>query len=98
MPKYDYKPLDSDGCCVEAKGGSDEERYPSVYLDISPEQMKGLELDEDVEITLRGKIERMSSDTDDDYGTGANIRLSLRSSEIYSKAQENDIDEMLGDD
>lgn len=99
MPKYQYKPLkDYDECCKPTSSGEEKVRYPTVYLDVDPSQLKGLEVDEDVEIVIRGKVESLRYDTDDSYGTGASVRVSLRSSDITNKETESVIDDLIGDD
>ena len=101
MSKYNYKPItDSYGGCCKPEPSEDEKevRYPSVYLDISPEQLKNLSVDEDVEIVIRGKVKSMRFDIEDNYGTGASISISLRSNELKNTDSNDGIAEMLGDD
>ena len=101
MSTFNYKPIDDSygGCCKpEEPSGDKEVRYPSVYLDVSPEQLKSINVDEDVEIVIRGKVKSMRFDTDDNYGTGASINISLRSNELKNTDSNDDIAEMLGDD
>lgn len=97
MSKYQYTPRKIGGECSHAPI-SEELRYPSMYLDIGPEQLRGLQVSEDVEIIIRGKLTSFRYDSEDDWGTGASISVSLRSCEIKSKEAESVIDELLGDD
>lgn len=96
MSKYTYSPKKVDEC--KPVYVPDEARYPSMHMDIGPEQLKGLKVDEDVEIVIRGKLKSFRYDSEDDWGTGASISISLRSCEIKSKEAESVIDELLGDD
>lgn len=96
MSKYNYSPKKVDEC--KPVSISNEAIYPSMHMDIGPEQLKGLKVDEDVEIVIRGKLKSFRYDSEDDWGTGASISISLRSCEIKSKEAESVIDELLGDD
>lgn len=92
--KHSYSPYTGDDCspCVEKER---EPEYPTVHLDVGPSQLKGLEVGEDVEIVIRGKVKSLRYDTSDTWGTGASVCISLRSSEIGSTEAETVIDELL---
>lgn len=101
MSTFNYKPIEDNygGCCKPEPSDNEKEvRYPSVYLDVSPDQLKEISIDEDIEIVIRGKIKSMRFDTEDSYGTGASINVSLRSNELKNVDSNSDIAEMLGDD
>lgn len=97
MSSYKYKPRSYDDCspCTESK---EEKEYPSMHIDVGPEQLKGLEVGSDVEIVIRGKIKSLRYDTEDNWGTGASVGVSLRSSEVNDSEAESIIEGMLGED
>jgi hypothetical protein len=97
MSKFTYSPIDHGGSCASPRDG-DEKEYPSVHLDIGPEQLKGLDAGQDVEITIRGKLKSLRYDTDDNWGTGASVSVSLRSCEVKDSEEQSVIDSMLEED
>lgn len=94
MSKFTYSPIDHGDSCTPCKSSEDKE-YPSVHLDIGPEQLKGLDAGQDVEITIRGKLKSLRYDTDDNWGTGASVSVSLRSCEVKNSEEQSVIDSML---
>ncbi len=93
MSSYNYEPIDYDRPCTS--GEAKEKEYPSVHLDVGPDQLKGLEVGQDVEIVIRGKVKSMRYDTDDNWGTGASVGISLRSCDIKDSQEQSVIDSML---
>lgn len=71
MPVYKVKPEKNDGPAMVAASPS-KERYPTVTVQVSPEILDALEVDQDAEVTLRGKIVGLSSNKGDIWGGGGN--------------------------
>lgn len=95
MGKFTYSPREYDKPNIVDKS---EKEYPTMYLDVSPEQLKGLDAGQDVEIVIRGKVKGLRYDTEDNYGTGASVTISLRSSDVKETESQTVIDDMLEDD
>lgn len=92
-----YSPIDnsySEPCTAEKK----EERYPTAHLDVPPAVLKDVEVGETVTLTITAKVQSVRYDTDDSWGTGASIGVSLRDIEVEGNAtteQQSVIDSML---
>ncbi len=78
MPIYKVKPEKNDGPATVSEGPSNKERYPSVTVQVSPEIIDALEVDQDAEVTLRGKIVGLSSNKGDMWGGSNGDRCELR--------------------
>lgn len=96
MSSFSYSPIEHSSPCVSSS--EDKKEYPSVSLDVGPQQLKGLEPDQDVEITIKGKIVSLRYDTEDTWGTGASVRISLRSCSIKDSQEQSIIDSMLDEE
>jgi hypothetical protein len=73
-----------------------EQYMPSVYLDISEDQADMLEVGEDVVITLKGKVTRLSIDT-----RGAEkgrYEISMEMQEVIIDPKENEFTKLLDED
>ena len=77
---------------------SSEENYPTVHLDVLPAQLEGIKAGEEVTVTITGVVKGMNMDTEDSWGTGAGLRISLRTSEIEKKDNQDLIGMMLDED
>lgn len=97
MSVYNYSPRNHDDRCEPCESTGEAE-YPSTYLDIGPEQLRGLEVGDTVEIVLKGKIKSLRFDTDDSWGTGASVGVSLRSCSIKDSEEQTIIDSMIDED
>lgn len=98
MAVYQYPKLNRDNDCEPCSVGEGEDRYPTAHFDVLPAQLDGLEPGDDVTIVLTGKLNSFRMDTDDSWGTGASIGLSLRSSEIQSKKVNDAIESMISEE
>lgn len=66
-----------------------------MHVDIGPEQLKGLEAGDDIKIVITGKVKSLRYDTEDTWGTGASIGVSLRTCEIEDTQEASIIDSMI---
>lgn len=96
MSSFTYSPIEYDEPCVTSE--TREKEYPSVHLDVGPEQLKGLDAGQDVEIVIRGKVKSLRYDTSDNWGTGASVSVSLRSCDVKDSQEQSVIDSMLDED
>lgn len=69
---------------------------PSVYLEVSKEQLDMLEVGKNVTITLLGKVKGLSADERDKGSDRYNIDLELKSVKINS--EDTEIGKLLDDD
>lgn len=69
---------------------------PSVYIEVSKEQLDMLEIGKTVEIKLLGRIKALSADERDGANDRYNIDLELNSVKIED--QDNDMNKLLDDD
>lgn len=87
MPTYKVKPeIDSPMSCPMPTSNKKQKRYPTVYLPVSPEIIAALEVDEAVEVTLKGFVRGLESRQSSDPGSYNNkneIRVELRVVEAY---------------
>lgn len=94
MSVFKYKSMRGyESCEVEEKG--EAERYPELYMAIDPRQLNGIEVGGEVTVMVTGKVISLRQDSDDTYGTGANITISMRSSEVKNKKESDFIDSMI---
>ncbi|ATB52649.1 hypothetical protein PVS_13 [Vibrio phage vB_VspS_VS-ABTNL-3] len=94
-----YSPIDTSYSepCVGAEK-KDEVRYPTANLDVPPAVLKEIEVGETVTMTITAKVQSVRYDTEDNWGTGASVGISLRDIEISGDAateQQSVIDSML---
>lgn len=77
-----YSPISNDYSDSCATKEPEKTRYPTAHLDVPPAALKDLEAGEKVTITLVAEVSSLRFDTDDSWGTGASVGLSLRDIEI----------------
>jgi len=83
---------------VEPEGISEvaAQFMPSVYLEISKEQQKVLEIGKQVTITLRGKVKSLSANEQDKGTDRHEVTLELKKVEINE--DENEFSKLAEDD
>lgn len=85
MPKYKVKP-ENMGMEVAGTSPKDTPYYPTVYFPISKEILDTLEVDEDVTVTIKGKVKMLESRQDGE-NEKSECRIELREVEVYSKGE-----------
>lgn len=87
MPTYKVKPeTDYPMNTVGSTPDKKKKRYPTVTLPVSQEILNALELEGDVEVTLKGKVvglESRESTGNDPYNNRKELRVELRTVEAY---------------
>jgi len=83
---------------VEPEGIAEsvDQYVPSVYLEISKEQLEVLDIGKDVKITLQGKVKSLSSNERDKGTQRYEITLELKQVEI--NANDNEFSKMAEED
>lgn len=89
MPKYKVKP-ESWGICTAPESPKDNKHYPTVYFPVSSEILKGLEVGQDAEIILRGKVVGLESRESENQDNKSEVRLEVHEVEasadgVYEK-------------
>lgn len=81
---------------VESAAEAVPQYVPSVYLEVSKEQLEILEVGANVQITLLGKVKGLSADEKDKGNDRYNIDLELKSVKINS--EDTEIGKLLDED
>lgn len=83
MPKYTVKP-EKNSPETAMPSSPKKDRYPTVTVQVSPEIIDALEIDQAAEVILRGKIVGLMSNKGEGYpGDRDEIRIELREVEAY---------------
>lgn len=93
-----YSPIDRSMSTQDVVAKEEKPRYPTAHLDVPPAALKELEAGEKVTITIVAEVTSLRYDTDDSWGTGASIGISLREIEVEGNAtteNQSVIDSML---
>ncbi len=88
MPTYKVKPEKNTygPCAVSSSEQKNKKTYPSVTLPVSPEIIAALEVGENIEVTLKGKVvglESRQSTEDMPWANRQELRVELRVVEAY---------------
>lgn len=95
MTTHKYK-VETDECGpVRAKGEKAKKVLPRMHVKLGEEQVNGLRLGDEIEITLMGTIKSLEGE---DRWDGPGLQLELKQSSTKSRGEDQDqIDSMLGE-